>query len=198
MGNRAPRGRVQLLACADGREEAERLFDNVYHLRQFLSGRTLWVGNTPVSQAYPLANYNCAFEVLDDYHAFHDLFYLLMVGSGVGVRVLKDDAAKLPKIRTNIQIIHKAYDPRPLDERLEFTNLTFSTDTATLSIGDSKEGWGAGAGSLLRPADEPRVQQAAQDHRGVRQHPPRGERLKVSAARPSRLRVDDGDAGQDS
>ena len=25
------------------REEAEKLYDNIYHLRQFLSGRTLWV-----------------------------------------------------------------------------------------------------------------------------------------------------------
>ncbi|MCI6289774.1 MAG: ATP cone domain-containing protein, partial [Clostridiales bacterium] len=81
------------------REEAEKLYDNIYNLRQFLSGRTLWVGQTPVSEAYPMANYNCAFEVIDDYHAYHDLFYLLMVGSGVGVRVLKSDAEKLPPIR---------------------------------------------------------------------------------------------------
>lgn len=71
------------------REEAEKLYDNIYNMRQFLSGRTLWVGNTPVADAYPMANYNCAFEVIDDYHAYHDLFYLLMVGSGVGVRVLE-------------------------------------------------------------------------------------------------------------
>ena len=83
------------------REEAELLYDNIYHLRQFLSGRTLWVGNTAVADAYPMANYNCAFEVIDSYHAYHDLFYLLMVGSGVGVRVLKEDAEKLPKIHTN-------------------------------------------------------------------------------------------------
>ena len=95
------------------REEAERLYDNVFHLRQFLSGRTLWVGATPVSAAYPMANYNCAFEVIDDFRAYHDLFYLLMVGSGVGVRVLRDDAAKLPKIRTNLEIVHKAYKPAP-------------------------------------------------------------------------------------
>lgn len=92
------------------RDEAEKLYDNIYHMRQFLSGRTLWVGNTPVAEEYPMANYNCAFEVIDDFHAYHDLFYLLMVGSGVGVRVLKEDAAKLPKIRTDMRILHKAYD----------------------------------------------------------------------------------------
>jgi ribonucleoside-diphosphate reductase alpha chain/ribonucleoside-triphosphate reductase len=88
-----------------------------------------------------MANYNCAFEVIDDFSAYHDLFYLLMVGSGVGVRVLKSDAEKLPKIRTDLEIIHRAYDPRSREDRLEFTGLNFSGDTATLSIGDSKEGW---------------------------------------------------------
>lgn len=37
------------------REEAEKLFDNIYHMRQFLSGRTLWVGGTPVAELYPMA-----------------------------------------------------------------------------------------------------------------------------------------------
>ena len=78
------------------REEAEKLYDNIYHLRQFLSGRTLWVGGTPVAEKYPMANYNCAFTVINDFAAYHDLFYLLMVGSGVGVRVLKSDAEQLP------------------------------------------------------------------------------------------------------
>ena len=123
------------------REEAEKLYDNIYHMRQFLSGRTLWVGGTPVADQYPMANYNCAFTVIDSFSAYHDLFYLLMVGSGVGVRVLKSDAEKLPPVRTDLEILHKSYDPLPPQERLEYTDLTFSRDTATLAIGDSKEGW---------------------------------------------------------
>lgn len=90
------------------REEAEILYDNVYHMRQFLSGRTLWVGGTPVALQYPMANYNCAFTVIDRFSAYHDLFYLLMVGSGVGVRMLLDDAKKLPKLRTDSQ--HSAFE----------------------------------------------------------------------------------------
>ena len=161
------------------REEAEKLYDNMYHLRQFVSGRTLWVGSTPVSKAYPLANYNCAFEVLDDYHAYHDLFYLLMVGSGVGVRVLKEDAAKLPKIRTDVQILHKAYDPRPAAKRLEYTDLTFSQEIATLSIGDSKEGWAQALEhyfNLLTNREYAKVSKLVIDYDSIR---PRGERLKV-------------------
>ena len=95
------------------REEAEKLYDNIYHMRQFLSGRTLWVGGTPVADQYPMANYNCAFTVIDSFSAYHDLFYLLMVGSGVGVRVLKSDAEKLLPVRTDLEILHKSYDPLP-------------------------------------------------------------------------------------
>ena len=161
------------------REEAEKLYDNVFHLRQFLSGRTLWVGATQVSQAYPMANYNCAFEVIDDFHAYHDLFYLLMVGSGVGVRVLKSDAEKLPKIRTNLEIVHKAYNPRPKKERLEYTNLTFSGDTVNLAIGDSKEGWAQAIDhyfQILTNREYTRIRRIIVEYDSIR---PRGERLKV-------------------
>lgn len=161
------------------REEAEKLYDNIYHLRQFLSGRTLWVGSTPVSEAYPMANYNCAFEVIDDYHAYHDLFYLLMVGSGVGVRVLKSDAEKLPAIRTNLEIIHKAYNPRPKSERLEYTGLSFSGDTATLAIGDSKEGWAQAIEhyfNILTNTEYTKIRKIVVEYDSIR---PRGERLKV-------------------
>lgn len=160
------------------REEAEKLYDNIYHLKQFLSGRTLWVGNTPVAEDYPMANYNCAFEVIDDYHAYHDLFYLLMVGSGVGVRVLKDDAAKLPKIRTDVKILHKAYDPVPAQERLEFTDLSFTKDSVTISVGDSKEGWAQALEhyfDVLTNREYAKIQEMVVVYDSIR---PRGERLK--------------------
>lgn len=160
------------------REEAEKLYDNIYHLKQFLSGRTLWVGNTPVAEDYPMANYNCAFEVIDDYRAYHDLFYLLMVGSGVGVRVLKDDAAKLPKIRTDVKILHKAYDPVPAQERLEFTDLSFTKDSVTISVGDSKEGWAQALEhyfDVLTNREYAKIQEMVVVYDSIR---PRGERLK--------------------
>ena len=161
------------------REEAEKLYDSIFNLRQFLSGRTLWVGETPVSEDYPMANYNCAFEVIDDYSAFHDLFYLLMVGSGVGVRVLKDDAKKLPLIRTNLEIIHRAYSPRQKDQRLEYTGLSFSGDTAQLTIGDSKEGWAQAIDhyfNILTNTEYMKISKIVVDYDSIR---PRGERLKV-------------------
>lgn len=161
------------------REEAEALFDNIYHMRQFLSGRTLWVGRTPVADAYPMANYNCAFEVIDDFAAYHDLFYLLMVGAGVGVRVLKEDADKLPAIRTDIQILHKAYSPRRPEDRLEYTNLSFAGDDVTIAIGDSKEGWAQALAhyfDILTNREYTKVHTIIVEYDSIR---PRGESLKV-------------------
>ncbi len=37
--------------------EAELLYDNVFYLRQFLAGRSLWIGGTEVSLKYPMANF---------------------------------------------------------------------------------------------------------------------------------------------
>lgn len=124
------------------RDEAERLFDNIYHMRQFLSGRTFWVGGTDVAKNYPMSNYNCSFEVLDSLGAFKDLFYLLMIGSGVGVRILKDDVKKIPKIRTDFELIHEDYTPILMNEREDNTSLNFFyNNTVKITVGDSKEGW---------------------------------------------------------
>ena len=161
------------------REEAEKLFDNIYHMRQFLSGRTLWVGGTPVAELYPMANYNCAFTVIDSCIAYHDLFYLLMVGSGVGVRVLQSDADKLPPVRTDLEILHKSYDPVPPYARLEYTDLTFAHDTATLNVGDSKEGWAQALThyfDLLSNREYRKIHRLIVVYDSIR---PKGERLRT-------------------
>lgn len=124
------------------KEEAEKLYQNVYHLKQFLSGRTFWVGSTDVSKFYPMSNYNCSFQVIDSFASFRDVFYLLMVGSGVGVRILKSDVEKIPPVRTDIEIIHESYTPIIKGLRQDSTALEFThNDTVKITIGDSKEGW---------------------------------------------------------
>ena len=123
-------------------EEAEELYDNVFHLRQFLSGRTFWVGGTKVSEFYPMSNFNCSFLILNTIPSFRDLFYLLMLGTGVGFRVLKEDVRLLPKARTNIEVIQQDYSPVPKEERVDHTSTYFiDNSTVEIIIGDSKEGW---------------------------------------------------------
>lgn len=123
------------------REEAEQLFDNVFNLRQFLSGRTFWVGGTDVAYKYPMANYNCSFQVINEIESFKDIFYLLMIGSGAGVRILKDDVKQIPRIRTDIQVFHLEYAPVKKEHRVDSTSMDFSNDSVEITVGDSKEGW---------------------------------------------------------
>ena len=101
------------------REEAELLFDNMFNLRQFLSGRTLWVGGAEngVAEKYPLANFNCSFINIRSWSDLGDLFYLLMVGTGVGFKCTKAFAARLAPIRVGTTLLHSDYEPVPKEAR---------------------------------------------------------------------------------
>lgn len=160
------------------REEAEKLYSNIYHLKQFLSGRTLWLGGTEIANVYGTGNYNCAFCIIDDFDKFKELFYLLMIGTGVGFRVLKQDVEKMPGIRTNIKVLHEYYRPLPSNERQDNTSLEFSNGSAKITVGDSKEGWTQSLDfffSLLYSNIYQKVNTIILNYNNVR---PKGERLK--------------------
>jgi ribonucleoside-triphosphate reductase len=127
------------------REEAEDLFESMFNLRQFLSGRTLWVGGAEngVADKYPLSNFNCSFVNIRSWDDLGDLFYLLLVGTGVGFKATKEFAANLPPIRTNVEVIHEPYTQRyPLVKQAD-TQLFILEEKmkAVIHVGDSKEGW---------------------------------------------------------
>lgn len=125
-------------------KEAEGLFDNMFNLRQFLSGRTLWVGGAEngVADLYPLANFNCSFLNIKSWDDLGDLFYLLLVGTGVGFKCTKEMAAGLGPIRTNVSLLSSEYRPLPKHQRLERSELNvLDNGFAKIYVGDSKEGW---------------------------------------------------------
>ena len=130
-------------------KEAQELFDNVFNLRSFLAGRTFWIGGTQSVKTHPLANFNCAGIVIDGYEKFSELFYVLTLGVGGGVRISKniDIKEKFPPIRY-VKIINKKYEEKPKEERKESTSLEFTFNSmgeqnkrAVIIVGDSKEGW---------------------------------------------------------
>lgn len=128
--------------------EAETLFDNIFNLRQFLSGRTHWVGgaDTGVADKFPLANFNCSFiniaRLDEEQNDLADLFYLLLVGTGVGFKCTKEMASKLPWIRNDVVVEHKQYKPLHKKQRIERSQLhIMDNGYAKLWVGDSKEGW---------------------------------------------------------
>ena len=162
------------------KEEAEKLYDNIYNLRQFLSGRTLYIGGTLVSEKYPTSNFNCSFSVIDNFESFKDAFYLLMIGSGFGFRILKDDVAKLPKVKTNIEVIHKDYTPVYKNKREDNTSIIFiNNNMIKIIVGDSKGGWSQALDyyfKILWDKDFTDIKTVVFDYNYVR---PKGERLKT-------------------
>lgn len=121
--------------------EAQRLFDNVFNLKQFISGRSLWIGGSEASKKTKLANFNCSFVVIDSIKSLCDLFYLLMVGTGVGVRILPSDVKELQCFRQNV-ILHHQYNKHSTKQKgRENTYVETDGDMRIIHIGDSKEGW---------------------------------------------------------
>ena len=119
--------------------EDEKLFHNMFNLKQFISGRSLWIGGTEAAKRAPLAGFNCAFVVLDTLKSFCDLFYLLMVGTGVGFRILPEDVKKLPRFRTDVTLTCFNHggpwgDPATTSEYVGEIGYM-------IKVGDSKEGW---------------------------------------------------------
>jgi adenosylcobalamin-dependent ribonucleoside-triphosphate reductase len=127
------------------RKEAEDFFDSMFNLKQFLSGRSLWVGGADggVAEKYPLANFNCSFVNIRSWDDLGDLFYLLLVGTGVGFKSTKEFAANLPPIRTNVAVKHELYTQRyPLTKEPNTSlHIIDGGYKAVIHVGDSKEGW---------------------------------------------------------
>ena len=124
--------------------EAEILYDNIFNLRQFLSGRTHWVGGaeSSVADKFPLANFSCSFINIVSWEDIGDLFYLLLVGTGVGFKCTASMADNLLPIRDDISVIHSEYRPVEKDERLEHTRIdNLGNGYVKIMVGDSKEGW---------------------------------------------------------
>lgn len=121
--------------------EAQRLFDNMFNLKQFISGRSLWIGGSKASKKTKLANFNCSFVVIDSIKSLCDLFYLLMVGTGVGVRILPGDVEKLPTFRDDVTLFAQ-YNKNSTKQRgREYTITEQEDNMFVIKIGDSKEGW---------------------------------------------------------
>lgn len=144
--------------AATSKEEAEELFDNMYNLKQFISGRSLWIGGSEASKKVPLAGFNCSFVVIDNLVSFDELFYLLMVGTGVGFRILPSDVEKLPTFRQNVELNTTKHKGMPWgDPVTEY--IEASKDHAYIIVGDSKEGWKEALATYLRFMTNPKKTQ---------------------------------------
>jgi adenosylcobalamin-dependent ribonucleoside-triphosphate reductase len=156
--------------------EAEKMFDDVFNLRYLPAGRTLWVGGTPIIDHVSEANFNCSFTAIEKIGDIKDLFFLLMVGTGVGFSVEKKYISKLPKFNPNIKLTIQPYTEKPADQRIEQTSYDSDVDgTASLIIGDSREAWANGLEAFLNQMTDGSLKEIIVNVDNVR---PKGERLK--------------------
>lgn len=171
-------------------KEAEVLFDNLFNLRTFTSGRTLYMGGTEIVNQYPLSNYNCAFTNIEKFKDLVDVFYLLMIGSGVGIRITKDFVCRLPKVRPvtlegRYDGTIRAITPKKAMEDTRCIHDNKDESLAVIIVGDSKEGWCDALDSyfkLITLDEYKNVTRIIIDYSYVR---PEGERLKRFGGRAS-------------
>lgn len=165
------------LADTTTREEAEELYNNAYNLRQTISSRTIYTGGTEASKLYPMSNFNCAYINIDNINAFSDIFYVSMVGTGVGCGVGKKYIKDLPAFKTNVKLVHRMYFPIIPDFRKDNTVTTLKDGVLNIIVGDSKEGWREALHSFLDALVEgSEVDKVILDYSHVRPH---GEPLKT-------------------
>jgi len=132
------------------KQEAENLFDNMFNLRQFLSGRTLWSGYTETAEKNKSSQFNCAFVAIDSFDVYKEICYLLMLGVGVGFSVENKYISELPRVRGDIKVMHKPYTPVLKNMRKEITDYTISGHVLNINVGDSKLGWSSAIEHFLR------------------------------------------------
>jgi len=105
-------------------EDAEHLFDHMFHLRCAVSGRALWQLGTPlVKQFSGTSLNNCFYTNIEKIEDFEMLFDYLMLGGGVGFSVERSKIHELPKVKMVGSITAER------------------TNDADFIVPDSRQGW---------------------------------------------------------
>lgn len=165
------------------KEEAEALFDTLFNLRGFTSGRTLFVGGSEASRLYPSSNFNCSYCNVDSLKSFADAMYLLLLGCGVGYSVESKHVSKLPQFNSDISVQFEPYAAKPKIFREESTEVLGNSNfNYKITVGDSKEGWVEALRQFLSLHSNPETKTITLNFNSVR---PEGERLKTFGGRAS-------------
>jgi ribonucleoside-triphosphate reductase len=105
-------------------EEAEQLFDLIFNLKCNFAGRMLWQLGTPTVDRFGANSLlNCWNVSMNSIRSFLFLFENLMLGGGVGFSIRREDIHELPRIKKEVNIVHK------------------NTKDADFIVPDSREGW---------------------------------------------------------
>jgi len=115
---------AQKLGAGYTKKEAEKIYDYVFNLKCNFAGRMLWqLGTSTVDRFGANSLLNCWFASMKEPKAFLFLFENLMLGGGVGYSIRREDVHELPRIKKDVEIVHK---PKK---------------DADFIVPDSREGW---------------------------------------------------------
>ena len=164
---------------AVGRDLNDVEYAELYDLEQLMldrkvlmSGRTLWLGGTPVAKTREASQFNCSFTHVETIYDVVDVLWLLLQGCGVGFKPIVGTLNGFSKPIKNIRVVRSTRTEKGgNEENVEYWEE--ATKTWTIQIGDSAEAWAKSIGKLLAgkyPADT-----LVLDFSQLR---PAGERLK--------------------
>ena len=177
--DRTLRGLVELGKLT--RQEATILDKMQRNMKSLPSGRWMWVGGTDwLTKPKNFSGaYNCTSTNLVDWKAFGLMMDLAMMGCGTGAIIEPEYINQLPSIRNPLSVtIRGEIGSTPLEQRREFTQILIGDNTATIHVGDSREGWVKSYQTLLELSTDERFTSEVQvivDINDVRQS---GETLK--------------------
>lgn len=164
---------------AVGRELNDKEYEELYDLQDLMlerkvlsSGRTLWLGGTPVAKTREASQFNCSFTNVETVYDVVDVLWLLLQGCGVGFKPIVGTLNGFSKPIKNIKVIRSTRTEKGGSEVNKET-WDAETKTWTLQVGDSAEAWAKSIGKLMAgkyPADT-----LVLDFSQLR---PAGERLK--------------------
>ena len=118
------------------KKEAKKLFQDIFEMKTFVSGRSFWIGGTSITKNHGSPIFNCTYRSIDDISSFSEIYYWLLIGAGAGFSVERKHFQKLPNFYKNISLIHHSYKNKSFTQKVENTTLSNKVDTITFNYDD--------------------------------------------------------------
>ncbi|HSF74840.1 MAG TPA: ribonucleoside-triphosphate reductase, adenosylcobalamin-dependent, partial [Microcoleus sp.] len=162
-------------------EETQLLHRMQNQLKTLASGRWLWVGGSKwIEQPENFSGaYNCSSTNILDWRSFGLLMDLAMMGCGTGAVLEPQYINQLPPIRNRLTLTMQGeIGSTPAQLRRQETEVKIAEKTATIYVGDSRQGWVNSYQSLLELSTDKRFAGEVQVFIDLSDVRPVGEPLK--------------------
>jgi ribonucleotide reductase, class II len=187
---RTLRGLVKLGKLTDA--EADIIDRMQRQVKAMPSGRWLWVGGSEwLEQPQNFSGaYNCTSTNVCDWAAFALMMDLAMMGCGTGAILEPDLIGKLPVVKNRLNVTSISDIGKiPQLDRQQLTTVEITDNSATIKVGDSRQGWVQSYKTLLELSSDDRFNGAVDVSIDLSNVRPAGEQLKGfgGMANPVRL-----------